>query len=162
MDVYKDVAALKQGNKPTRLRYWANHKIELNEDTWVVRRHNPRETDPIIEIAAFEIDFRLSNPVLTKLFARWLKAWREKKGYKPRESRGRASETLRMRSDLIDWGAWRLIDTGMTYKEAAQLTQDSSGKALFEDEATWSRAIKRASDRLGDPYRKRRRRPQQA
>lgn len=117
-DIFKDVTTWKQGQQHFRLRYWRHDKLTLGKDVWTIRDRRADDNDPPREVAAFEIDFAHSNKTLTMLFDNWLRSRREEKGYRERQTRGPASQTDHMRKKLLALGAWRLIHSGMTYKEA--------------------------------------------
>ncbi len=144
MDIYKDVKAWKQGKTPNEIRKWhpGGHLI-MNEDIWVIgSRLATEENQAPTEIAAFEIDFSLSPKTLSQLFNNWVVQRRKMMGYKHRENRGPASKTERLRSQLVALGARRLIETGMTYKEAADHTKSLTGRPLYASDSEWSRALR--------------------
>jgi hypothetical protein len=143
-DIYKDVEAWKQGKTPNRVRSWHPlHALEMNEDIWVLRQLlGQEENQAPIEIAAFEIDHSLSPKRQTLLFNNWLVQRRKMMGYKHRENRGPTSRTGRLRAQLVALGARRLLDSGMTYKKAADYTKALTGRPLYAHESEWSGALR--------------------
>lgn len=89
--------------------------------------------------ACFEIDWRWKDSVLKERFGLWLKnrpkevtAWITK-------GKGRPAEQIRKLLKAL--GAVRLLRS-MSWKDAADYTQEAAGKALFEDQSSWIRARK--------------------
>jgi len=149
-DVYKDVEAWKKKEPRRRLRYWRRHRMELCEDVWTLRSRFRHDPSPLLEVAAFEIDYSLSTKTLAKLFENWIKNRRKAKGYRQRENRGPASQTDQLRTELLALGAGRLLQSGMKVREAIAHTKEVSGKPLYAFEPEWSAARKRAREILGD------------
>lgn len=144
LDIIKGVRALKQGKTYPGLQYWIHgNDLKMNEDIWVLRpRFSPEQDKAPTEIVAFAIDFNLSPKTLTQLFNNWVVQRRKLMGYKHRENRGPASQAGRLRSQLMALGARRLLDTGMTYREAADYTKALTGRPLFAGESEWSDALR--------------------
>lgn len=99
-------------------------------------------------VAAFEIDFSFSATRLAKLFENWCREQQRINGWKEKPNRGQNSDTDRLRTELKNLGAWRLIQTGLTYQRAAEYTKRVSGMPLFADKADWSRAVATAEELL--------------
>jgi hypothetical protein len=97
-------------------------------------------------IAAFDIDFSLSDTQLAKLFQNWCREQQREKGLKQKENRGQSSGTKRLRNELQSLGAWRLIQSGLTYKQAAKNTEEVSGKPLYAHPGEWSNAVNAAKE----------------
>ena len=99
-------------------------------------------------VAAFEIDFSLSATRLAKLFENWCREQMRVNGWREKPNRGQNSETDRLRTELKYLGAWRLVQSGLTYKQAVEYTGKVSGQPLFAKPSEWSRAVKAAESLL--------------
>jgi len=139
-EIYRYVVERNAGNNPERPRLGRERwPLEMGEDVWTIR--HPRRNDLLpTEIVAFEIDLKLSNETLCARLQSWLTQRRKKKGYKLPFHR----ETIADRSDLIALGATRLMDSGLSIREAMDCSERITGKALYNDGGDWSRARNRA------------------
>ncbi len=107
-----------------------------------VRKNHFEDGKPYAQvIAAFAVDFSLSATVLAKLFENWCRQQQVVNQWKEKPNRGPNSVTERLRKELKSLGAWRLVQSGLTYERAAKYTKECSGQPLFVDKADWSRAV---------------------
>lgn len=147
-EIYRFVVAVKAGKNPKFPVAQANSsRIEMETDVFVLRSVIPRNEAAPTEIAAFEIDYNLGDKILARRFQNWLAQRRKEKGYARREHRGKSGTKLN-RADLCALGACRLLDSGLSIKEAQDYTEKVSGKALFADSGDWSKAKKTAGEAL--------------
>lgn len=94
------------------------------------------------EIAAFVIRYHLSDEGLKRRFGRWLTERREANEMPNPETRGEKSDVARLRKELRALGAWRRVhQSGKTYEEAEEYTEQVSGKPSFKGIASWSRDV---------------------
>jgi hypothetical protein len=149
-DLWDYLCALR-ANKEPRPYPWRQQgkKLKMNDDAWIIHPWREGDGNAKSEIAAFLIDFEMSNKTLLRLFSNWLTQRRQNKGYRQLETRGASSQTDRLRHELLVLGAARLIRSGMTSKQAMEYTQQLTGQPLYRHESAWSRAVSRAEDWLG-------------
>jgi hypothetical protein len=147
-DIYRFGVALKAGENPKLPVVEASSsRIEVEPDTLILRSIIPKDEDAPKEIAAFVIDYNLGDKILARRFQNWLAQRRKEKGYVRQEHRGNSGTKLN-RAELCALGAWRLLDSGLSIKEAQDYTEKVSGKALFADPGDWSKAKKTAREAL--------------
>ena len=143
-DIYRYVVAVKAGKATEALLSGRGvGPVEMGNEIWTFPRA-PQEGVPPVEIAAFEIDYELSNENLVSKFQVWLEQRRKLKGYERPDRRGSRAD----RSDLIALGAMRLMDSGLSIRKAMDFSERISGKTLFEDSGDWSKARKRAKQAI--------------
>jgi hypothetical protein len=110
--------------------------------------------DKFREIAAFEIDWRHSDGIITKRFVAWLKIFRSKR-VKQRVIQGRRNDSVQMRMELKALGAWRLTHQhGLEYGRASEETAiGESGEEippLYNGQSNWNRACEIAKTRINN------------
>lgn len=122
-------------------------RVSFDGETYTVwyKDHRDEMEYPRV-VAAFEIDFALSPTRLAKLFENWCREHQNKNKWKAKPNRGQTSDTDKLRTQLKDLGAWRLVQAGLTYERAAKYTQEMSGQPLFADKADWSHAVATANE----------------
>jgi hypothetical protein len=122
-------------------------RVSFDGETYTVwyKDHRDEMEYPRV-VAAFEIDFALSPTRLAKLFENWCREHQNKNKWKAKPNRGQTSDTDKLRTQLKDLGAWRLVQAGLAYERAAKYTQEMSGQPLFADKADWSRAVATANE----------------
>ncbi len=147
-EIYRFVVAVKAGENPQLPVAHANRsRIEMEPDVFILRSVIPREKVAPREIAAFELDYNLGDKILARRFQNWLAQRRKEKGYARQQHRGN-SGTKSNRAELCALGAYRLLESGLSIKEAQDYTERVSGKALFADPGDWSKAKKTAWNAL--------------
>ena len=147
-DIYRYVAAFKAGKVGRSENPWrGNYVAELGEDVWTLTDPHPRNACPRVEIAAFEIDFNLRDDTLATRFQRWVEARRKEKNYLREDHRGN-SQTKQLRKALRALGAVRLLDSGLSIKEAMDYTDKVSGAPLYRHQGDWSEARQTATEAL--------------
>jgi hypothetical protein len=130
----------------------APQRIEIFEDTLVIKPPNPQENDvSFYEIAAFAIDFASSNKVLTRRFDQWLIQRRRVKGYPEKGTKDLKGMKVRLRTELNNLGAFRLRASGLTARQATKHTEQITGKPLYANEPAWSDAVQRAERVIDEP-----------
>lgn len=148
VSIHKDFVAFGKGQLPRRFRY-AHGPFTLGSHTWVIpSKASSEETNPT-EVAAFEIDYSLSNKINLKRFENYLVQRRKERGYKGRGTTDLRVEKGRWRAELVALGAYRLIRSGLTYKQAAAFTKRKTGQSLYVHESAWSRATSRLGEHFG-------------
>jgi hypothetical protein len=90
----------------------------------------------------------MSATRLARLFENWCREQMRINGWKEKPNRGQNSDTDRLRTELKYLGAWRLVQSGLTYRKAADYTKKVSGQPLFAGKGEWSRAVKAAEELL--------------
>lgn len=145
-DIYRSVVAWKAGGEPDLPLGRSLQQMKMEVDTWIIPSSAGanQEKMPPIEIAAFEIDFAITNEILAARFQNWLEQRRKEKGYKRLDKRWSRTN----RGDLIALGAMRLMDSGISIVKATEYSRKISGKALYEDAGDWSNARRRAEDAI--------------
>jgi len=143
-DIYRFVDAVKAGTNPQSIIPGRIHQTKMEEDTWVIPRPSSDEKIPPIEIAAFELDFAMTDEQLVDRFHNWLRRRRKEKGYNRPDCRATRAD----RSDLIALGAMRLMESGLSIQKAMNHSEQISGKALYDDPGDWSHARKRAKEAI--------------
>lgn len=126
------------------LHHWPGERRVFDGETIVIYRkdHWDGKEYPHV-VAALQIDFSVSPTRLAKRFENWCREQARKKGWKAKPNQGPSSEAERFRKELKYLGAWRLVQSGLTHKQAAEFTKECSGQPLFADKSEWSRAVKR-------------------
>jgi hypothetical protein len=139
-EIYRYVVAVKAGKGPNEFIGRNTNGLDMQEEIWVISRGSPKEDRPPVGIAAFELDFGMTDEQLTRRFQNWLAQRRKDKGYRRPDRRASRVD----RGDLIALGAMRLMDSGLGIEESMNYSQDLSGKALYQDAGDWTRARRRA------------------
>ena len=99
-----------------------------------------------IELAIMEINWHCTNNILKNLFMAWLKKNRPKSVKQSVQGRGVPTTGMKW-THLKDLGVWRLMNV-MDYADAAALTEEELGKALYKEESEWNESKKRACEML--------------
>jgi len=125
------------------LHLFPNERKEFDGETIIIYRrdHQDAKEYPHV-IAALQIDFSVSPTRLAKRFENWCREKARIKKWTAKPNRGPNSEAERFRKELKCLGAWRLVQSGLTHKQAAEFTMEKSGQPLFADKSEWSRAVK--------------------
>ena len=92
------------------------------------------------------IDWRKTDNVLKNEFMAWLKKRRPKDMKKWVQGKGVPTTEMKW-TNLKDLGVWRLLNV-MDYADAAALTEEELGKALYKEESEWNESKKRACEML--------------
>jgi hypothetical protein len=98
--------------------------------------------------------FRFNWSCSDQAFIDALRAWLEKnrdRAVNIRDERGGGSESRQFRSKLNQLGAWRLLNSPMTWAQAAShaLEVRENHKSLYLEQAAWIRARNEADHFLG-------------
>jgi hypothetical protein len=103
--------------------------------------------------AAFNLSLFNSDEDLHQSFQRSLDILREKYGVPKPETRGAASGIRHLRSELIAIGAWRLLCSGLTRKQAMVYMANHSDSVLISAHpSAWTRALKSAQNVIPQQY----------
>lgn len=114
---------------------------------WIRRRVFTEYRVSRIQIAAFAIDWTLSNESLAQAFAAWLVSERPR-NIVAEESRGAGSRARQIRKLLKALGAFRLLRV-MPWQKAFDHTYQAAGKPLFSElEHCWKRPASAAKKKI--------------
>lgn len=114
--------------------HWGREELER-------RRKNPHR-----KIAAFDMDWTLSEPELEQLFCAWVRKERKRDGSAPRESRGAGGSRRQYETWLKQLSVLRLC-SGMRWEDAALHSEEVLGKPLYRNQANWITAKRKAKER---------------
>lgn len=142
-DIYRAVNDLKAGKVPEHgnacRKLWGRGRDPIiNADIWVSEPTAADPNGPVLELIPLLVDHSLSIKILTRLFANLLRQRRQEKGYKERGTTNLRLITKRLRSDLQKLGAARLLHSGMTARQATNMTKKITGMPLYANPGEWS------------------------
>ena len=101
------------------------------------------------EVVAFSIPSGVTVAEFMAQAGQWYRQHQKERGDTPSETRGAAAPVKQLRADLCAIGFWRLCRSGMARDQAAEHTQEISGKPLIAlDPSAWTRSTKRAEKLL--------------